>query len=263
MNGDRPPSAVYRAGFARPLAAVVSSVAVIALGGLLCSIPVLVSSWFTVVVATVYCGLLGLVVGLAGLMFFLDAMMDLGATVLVYPEGLARCRFGRTSFYRWSQVRAVWNNSSHAHHGGKDHRLFMACTVVFEDDRRFVFGRHFQALARLGQTIEEESCRALLPRVLAAYDAGETIEFGKLRLSVEGLHKGTVTQPWAEVTGISFDRDGWLAIGWKDREWKDWIGVSPNKVSNLHLLLNLLEEIRRRTGAAWQTPLCSRSRQGA
>jgi hypothetical protein len=129
--------------------------------------------------------------------------------------------------------------------------LFVSYSIQLEDGRQFHFAC-LRGLDRLGRTIERESCRSLLPGAVQRFQAGDTLDFGVLRVSREGITKGIHTQPWGDVTGISFDRDGWFTIGSRDQPWPNWIVVSPAKMSNLAVLLALLGEIKRLTGATWE-----------
>jgi hypothetical protein len=134
--------------------------------------------------------------------------------------------------------------------------LFVEYGIQLRDGRTLRLGC-LRGLDRLGQTIERESCRCLLPKAVQRFEAGEVVDFGVLRVSREGFSKGSHTQPWADVTGIEFDRDGWLTIGSKGQPWPMWIVVSPAKVVNLAVLLALLGEINKLLGASWQGDLAS------
>jgi hypothetical protein len=248
------------------VALLLLSLAFGALGIALWVVPWLIPSWLGALLVFLFCGApWGLVFLLSALLFFLRSLSAIGLRVSVYPDGLARSRFGRMVYFRWNQVRTVRTNHPSNLSIDMPGRgilfflvfliarlfLFISYSIHLEDDRTFHIAG-LRGLDRLGQTIERESCRSLLPGAVQRFQAGETLDFGVLRVSREGITKGLHTQPWGDVTSIFFDRDGYFTIGWKDQPWTNCIVVSPAKVLNLAVLLALMSEVKRLTGATWE-----------
>jgi hypothetical protein len=237
----RTPTAEYEAGLSKPLLYAALALALTVIAILLASIPLLFSNPAWIVLAVLCCSLPGCCFAAVGVFWCLDAIRSIGTRVMVFRDGLAVRRLWSSQFYPWDKMVVIWNSGNHAHVGGKA-RSPCSYRIVMNDGRHLAL-HHISGLGKLGQTIEEETSRRLLPAALEQYNQGKTICFGRLSVNNQGVVKGTSTLPWGELTSCCFDSDGWLTFGWKDKPWRMWMVVSPNKVVNLLVLLQLLGKV--------------------
>ncbi len=121
-------------------------------------------------------------------------------------SGLMIIKWGRVQAIRWEQIEAVqriWRSG-------------IGRTIIFLGDGKplpidsSLVGPGFVSL---GQAIEREVRRHQLPRAIAAYEAGQTLNFGPLNVTPEGflLEDGQQSLPWQRITAIE-TRDGNLII---------------------------------------------------
>jgi hypothetical protein len=113
--------------------------------------------------------------------------------------------------------------------------------VQCNDGRKFVFKDTLADVEDLGRTIQEEVTRRALPRVLEAYNTGQTIPFGKLSISHAGITKGQETLPWDHVERV------WLSQGEliveKVGQRLRWSSFRVLEIPNLFVLLAIVNQI--------------------
>jgi hypothetical protein len=194
--------------------------------------------------AAIPCALMSIVI-------LLTAAHDCFLVVEMNKLGLVWNRLGSTSLLHWEEIKSVYNNGNHAHHGGRNSRLFFGYSVMLDDGRRFRFGPYISHAEELGIAIEQEATRHLLPKAQKAYYSGEDLDFGGIQLSLRGWNKKSSLVAWDRVTKIYIDERAWFTIETRSMPTTLWIVISLNKVCNLHLLLALLSQI----GMAPATPL--------
>jgi hypothetical protein len=108
---------------------------------------------------------------------------------------------------------------------------------------------HLVGLNVLYYRIVTETSRHLLPRCLAAVEAGETVSFGVFRLSKSGLQWGNRLYAWDDRERLDL-RDG-LQIRDKNRLFHPWIRLGdipvPNELVFLQLVGHYLQNTRQRS----------------
>jgi len=96
---------------------------------------------------------------------------------------------------------------------------------------------------RLGQVIQSQVCRHLLPEVMRAYRAGETVPFGaRIALNAQGLVCGRQALPWDQVSEILFSRAGDVWIGQRGRKGARQVIMHP-EIANYPLLKTVIARI--------------------
>jgi hypothetical protein len=206
-------------------------------------------SWFWIIVPATYCVPLGLLMTLAAAVALWQNFNCLFLKVWVFPEGFAWRRPVDRVFCKWQDVEVICNNSNHAHHGGRSHGRWLVEYSIRTARRRCLrFGHQLDGAAELGRTIEEQAYPHMLSRSLAAYRAGDRLDFGRIKISDRGVWRFEHVIAWEEIVCAFVDADGWVTFERRDKPWPQWIGVSPNKVQNLQVLLGLLRELSVPTG---------------
>jgi hypothetical protein len=106
------------------------------------------------------------------------------------------------------------------------------------DGHTFAFGDWLEAVQALGAALRERLMPQLLARGRAAWQAGEALDFGPLRLDREALSHAGGRLPLGELAKVEV-ADGWLRFRRAGQE-KDWFNCLAGDVPNLPVLLDLL-----------------------
>jgi hypothetical protein len=174
-----------------------------------------------------------------GVMLVVRAYRNLGLWVVVFPEGVVRvCHDDMQAFF-FEEISKLWQktnflNWNYAWQGA------LVFTAQRADGTEISFDDSLPGLKELGQILKRETLPYLLPKSLEAYDAGRTLDFGKVRISVGGLAQGAESLPWREVKSIVLD-DSQLTV-YKKNKWGHWLHVAGSEIPNFHVLQQLLDQ---------------------
>lgn len=106
--------------------------------------------------------------------------------VYVCTEGFVFTRGGKVEAFRWDQIEAMWQAvTKHYRNGiytGTSHKY----TVRRRDGGQVVLNDRFTDVEELGNTISDKVTNYHLPLAIGAYNAGQTITFGPLSISLQG-----------------------------------------------------------------------------
>jgi Family of unknown function (DUF6585) len=141
---------------------------------------------------------------------------------------------------RWDQIRTV-------------QKIFLTDTssipqqyILYPpgDEEPVVLDRLFIGFKLLGEHIEREVSQRLLPETIAAYKAGQTLNFGALNVMPQGLslEEARKDLPWANLGGI-YEARGYLVIQ-KKGTLTVWRNVEVSTMLNLCVLLPLIRQIK-------------------
>lgn len=203
---------------------------------------------------TIYFGaLLGLLIpGFAGLSYGINritiAINNIGANMISQNAQVYLCSHGvmlitkkQVQAVRWDQVRTM-------------QKIFPATInttipqnyILYppDDQEPIVLDRVFTGFKVLGLQIEREVVRSLLPETLAAYNAGQTLNFGPINVTPHGLslEKTQKVLPW-EKLGYIDERGKYFVI--KERGTAStWASFEISTMFNSGVLLALTTEIK-------------------
>jgi hypothetical protein len=112
------------------------------------------------------------------------------------------------------------------------------------DEEPVVLERVFIGFKLLGEHIEREVSQHLLPEAIAAYRAGQTLNFGALNVTPQGLSLEEVRKdlPWTNLGGI-YEARGYLVIQ-KKGTLAAWKNIEISTMLNLCVLLRLIKQIK-------------------
>lgn len=94
-----------------------------------------------------------------------------------------------------------------------------------------------------GEAIQGAITEAQLPRVLAALERGERLQFGDLSLSREGLSNRKRTLRWEEFQEITVQQ-GYVRLQ-KSGKWLSWSSKPVKKIPNFLLFLAAADRLQR------------------
>lgn len=118
---------------------------------------------------------------------------------LVYPDGLASVKDGKSQFLAWSEVKEVAQVRS---------GMQRQTVVRAADGREIVVWDGFTEPGELRLAIEQQVSRCLLPRVLQRIEEGKSVKFGAITLSPGGLKYKDQKAPWSEITSMKIIAHG-------------------------------------------------------
>lgn len=175
--------------------------------------------------------------------FFLYGTIYRNWCVYVFEHGFL-CKKGNQTPqpFRWDQIEAIWYQvTRHYRNGiytGTTHRY----KVRRRDGHEVVLNDRFTQVGKLGDTISNQVTRTLLPQVIAAYNAGQTITFGPLSVNRQGLTNilGKLL-PWSEITGIDIQR-GYVAVR-QAGKWLKWSNQPVASIPNVFVFIAMVKSL--------------------
>ncbi len=176
--------------------------------------------------------ILGVFCVLMGTMLVVRAWQSRGLRVLVFPEGVVRIRRGQAQAIFWDEVDQVWQKKTE----GFWARIWKGSLVFIlqKPDLALQFDDSLPGLKKLGELILRNTLPFLLPRTLEAFEAGESLEFGKLKVNLQGLSHDQGTLAWADLQDIQLTADA-LVI-YKKGKWTKWFQATVSEIPNFHVL---------------------------
>lgn len=157
--------------------------------------------------------------------------------VYTFINGLVRAKGGQVDVVRWDQVEAVWQNIFRMY-ATTNHTY----TVRRGDGATFKFSSVLRKIAHLGQTVQQAVTRVLLPRAIAAYNAGNAIPFGTLSVSVQGITHARETLVWNQVQGVEVKR-GYVLVK-KAGKSRTWVRLRVSTIPNFFVFMGLVNYAR-------------------
>ncbi|HLN29821.1 MAG TPA: DUF6585 family protein [Gemmataceae bacterium] len=173
----------------------------------------------------------------AGVTLVVRAYRNLGLRVVVFPEGVVRFQREEVQTFFWDEIAYLWEkrnafNWAYAWHGA------LVFGVQRADGEEISFDDSLPGLTRLGQILQKQTQAHLLPRALATYDEGKTLQFGELKVSRKEWSHENDTLPWSEVKSIWLTDSG-VSI-YKKGKWSHWFHATVTEVPNFHVFRVLL-----------------------
>jgi len=190
-------------------------------------------------------GALGFILLCAGLWLAVNALLYYGLRVYVFTEGLVWIRGNKSDVIRWDHMKMIWQKVNKRYLGSFYIGTSHAYTVQRDDGKKFKFNDGLSNVEALGNTLIREITSRLLPKVIDTYNAGETVSFGKLSVTIHGISNGEDIILWNQVKNIQVNK-GALAIN-KDGQWINWTTIKVSKIPNFPLFMALVDYIMKST----------------
>jgi hypothetical protein len=166
---------------------------------------------------------------------------NLGRRVLVFPAGLVASAGGKTDVIRWEQIAGVWQSVTKQYVNGVPTGTQRIYTIQTATGRRLKFTNAYGKVANLGETIQNETFKRMMPAAVAAYNAGGVVAFGPLSVSPQGLSNSKETLPWSQIKGVQISR-GYISVN-KQGKWLAWSSQPVAKIPNVFVFLTLVDNI--------------------
>lgn len=144
--------------------------------------------------------------------------------------------------FRWDQIEAVWYQVTRRYYNGVYTGTTHRYRVRRRDGYEVVLTDRFTNVGQLGETISNQVTQILLPQVIAAYNAGQTITFGPLSVNRQGLSNILSNLlPWSEVKGIDI-QNGYVAVS-RAGKWLKWSNLPVAKIPNVFVFIALVKTL--------------------
>lgn len=234
------PTAEYRAKLARKKAIAIALLLIIGLGFLALAIYGFYSTELSTVIIILILSLLILATGVWTIM---DTVLSRDIHVYSCPGGLLYQHSGKTEAIRWDQVESFWRRVVKTYSSG----IYTGTTHRYKlrraDGAIFTFNDNIHNVVALGNTIASETTRALWPRYMAAYQAGQTLFFGKISLNQQGASKGKQVLPWSQVKELQVSRGGYLSLKKEGNRQRNWLATPASEIPNVEVFMALVNYI--------------------
>jgi hypothetical protein len=148
---------------------------------------------------------------------------------------------GKTSVYRWDDIGAVWQQITKRYVNGVYTGTTHLYTLRRYDGEQIKLNDSLGKVEELGNLVQNETFKRLMPKAIATYNAGGTVVFGKISVSPQGISNGKETLPWTEVKGVTIDR-GMISVS-KQGKWLRWASDTAANTPNLYVFLQLVDAI--------------------
>ncbi len=151
---------------------------------------------------------------------------------------------------RWDQVKELQQSVTRRYrrnrYTGSTKYVGTTCiyTVRTIDGKKFVFRNGIKDVENLGDHLSQEITRALLPKAIMAYQAGQNVTFGSFTVGPQGVSNGYETLSWDMIESMSANAGNiYIRTAGKSRDWAKVKSV-PN-VPVLLALVNYIVESRK------------------
>ncbi|HEU5227713.1 MAG TPA: DUF6585 family protein [Ktedonobacteraceae bacterium] len=161
--------------------------------------------------------------------------------VYVCTDGFAFTRGNAIEAFRWDQIEAMWQSVTKHYTNGVYTGTTHIYTVRSRDGRKVVLNDKFANVEQLGNTISQQITNYLLPQVVSAYNAGNTITFGPLSISKQGVSNSKELLPWSQIKEMGVNR-GVVTVK-KEGKWLSWSSVMVAKVPNIFVFMALVNYV--------------------
>lgn len=178
--------------------------------------------------------------GLAGWQGY-AAVQKRSRRVVVLDSGLVRVNGKKSDVIRWDDVATVFQAITNIRRYGMTVSTTYAYTVYLKNNTKFLFNNSVNNISALGETIQNEVTKRLLPQYLQTYNSGGSVTFGKFTLSQAGISNGWETIPWDQVDAVNIN-NGFISVR-KQGKWLNWAGQSAANTPNLFIFLNMVNQI--------------------
>ena len=167
-----------------------------------------------------------------------------GRIVYLHERGLSIQRGRKGSAIHWGDIRQVHARSVRYGLGRWPAGRQDSLVLVTRDGRRFHLDQSLSDYDALAETVKRNVYPPLLDAYTRAFNHGQEIPFGPLRLTREGIQNGRKTLLWPNVAQARLER-GWLEALPTDRRAGPRLRFPVRSIPNVDLCLQLIQELSK------------------
>ncbi|GCE16124.1 DUF6585 family protein [Tengunoibacter tsumagoiensis] len=162
--------------------------------------------------------------------------------VVVCAKGFIFTKNGQAEAFAWDQIESVWQEIKVYKKYGTTTGTTYKYTVRRKDGVQVLIDDTFEDNDVLGQKIVEEAHNVQLPLAIEAFHAGQTLHFGPLSISAQGLSNGKELLPWDGTIRRINISNGYFEVKKTDKLLL-WANIEVSKIPNVLVLHNLIRYI--------------------
>jgi hypothetical protein len=167
----------------------------------------------------------------------------------VYEQGIIDRRKSLAQVVKYSEIAELWSlNRLDAAPFVRVHRE--EYKVKTFDGKVYRFIQTINGIREVGDYLQYQVLQHQFSRVIAQLDQDAMLQFGKLKLSRDGLHQGKKILPWAELAAVGFEsvssggnRFVSLVIRQQGAKYA-WASYPRERFPNIALFMALVEQMR-------------------
>jgi len=179
--------------------------------------------------------LAGVFLGIAIVCFGLGLYVQ-SHTLILFRDAVVRTAGAATEIFRWSDVAEVYTFLN---------PLTGNRRVVTRDGRKLEIDASVKGSKKLGEAVQQTVFDRLLPDAMKAFDTGETLAFGPLRLNQGFLHYKNHNVEWRQVERVSLPYNAFThAVQFEVRtagSLLPWCVVPAQNIPNVDIFKKLVE----------------------
>jgi hypothetical protein len=158
-------------------------------------------------------------------------------TLILFPDGLARTGEGAPEIFRWNDISEVYAYVT---------PLVKTYRIVAQDGRKLEIDASVKDGKQLGQTVQQTLFDRMLPVTVKAFETGETLTFGKLRLDQTFLYYKDKRLAWSEIAKMqllynAYTRSVQFEVRAAGSLFLPWCVVRTQDIPNLDVFKTLAE----------------------
>src|SRR5260370_37541501 len=161
------------------------------------------------------------------------ALRTFNVRCYVFKNGFIYARGGKYRVVRWDEVVAVFQKHSAGRYSSSH-----TYTVRVQKGREIQIGSAVTRVIDLGTMIQREVTNLLLPRAIASYKSGETLSFGKVDVTIQGVNNSKEMIPWDQIDAIE-GSNGLIVVKKYGRVVK-WSTVREHDTPNVYVFQYLV-----------------------
>jgi hypothetical protein len=170
------------------------------------------------------------------------------ASARVYEQGISWHKGGSEEKYPWDEVREVYRTERHVLQGGEkpsDWNRTSDLRLVFSDGEEIRFNHMLSKYDRLANYVQQVTTRQLIPEALAELEEKDSVTFGPVEVSRDGLTIEEDFYPWKKVKRLVVG-NGYLCCYHARDTSKD---ILLYKLPNYLVLFAVLEAVGKPVGS--------------
>jgi hypothetical protein len=151
---------------------------------------------------------------------------------------------GTLADYRWDAIAWVQQRITKRYVNGVHIGTFYVYTIARRDGPVLKLTEFYEGIAELGRQISQEVTRVKLPNAIALLQQGQTVSFGDLAISTDGIvssRNGLL--PWRELDEVQVVQ-GYVKLR-KAGKWLAWSNKPAAVIPNRFVFLTLADQLQR------------------
>jgi hypothetical protein len=162
---------------------------------------------------------------------------------VVYQNGFAYSDHKNLHTWRWDDIQEITANVVKHHASGIYTGTSHTYVLHKENGEKLTFNDSLKNVKELYNHIQTHTFQTRYQRTADAYNAGETIPFGPVKISkTEGLQLEKKTYPWDQIEAISISK-GVISVKRRNGGWFSGVKITAGEIPNLHIFLSIIDQI--------------------